>query len=278
VNHTVFRVEWYRWLRTRRLVALVSTFVLFGFLSLLGAKYLPDLIGRSSDIELLHAPDWRDGLQQYVKNTGLLLAAVSIVLSALACAVRRDEPVGIYYLSREVSPVRLYTPRILTAAVMVATGALLGAAVALYECRALFGPFPLGAAVSCLAAQWLAVVGFAVLAAAVAARTGSVGIAAATTAAVYVIGLIGATVPSAQPYLPTTALQPKIGAAGISLADTAKSLAALAILVALALTAAMTTRLRTVAGHKPRRPGAGNPPRESSRRQTAEHPWSGSNY
>jgi ABC-type transport system involved in multi-copper enzyme maturation permease subunit len=246
MNRIIFRVEWYRWLRTRRLVALVAAFVLFGFLSLFGAKYLPDLIGHSSEIQLLRTPDWHDGLQQYVKNSGLLLAAVSMVLAAQACAVRSTDPIGIYYLSREVSPVRLYLPRILVAAAVVATAALLGAVVALYECRALFGPYPLAAALSFLAVQWFAVVLFAVFAAAVAARTGSVGLAAAVTAAVYVICLLAATAPSAQPYLPTTALQPTITTAGISATAAAKSLAALLAVAALALAAALTAPIRAI--------------------------------
>ncbi|MGW4248603.1 hypothetical protein, partial [Nocardia sp. NPDC004722] len=96
MNRTVFRVEWYRWVRTRRLLALLAAFVLFGFVSLLGEKYLPDLIGQSADIKLLRVPDWRDGLQQYMKNTGLLVAAIAMILAAQTSAVRATEPIGIY--------------------------------------------------------------------------------------------------------------------------------------------------------------------------------------
>ncbi|MGW4120200.1 hypothetical protein [Nocardia sp. NPDC004711] len=246
MNRTVFRVEWYRWLRTRRLVALVAAFVLFGFVSLLGAKYLPDLIGHSSEIQLLRVPDWRDGLQQYVKNTGLLVAAVAMILAAQACALRNTDPIGIYYFSREVSPVRLYLPRILVAAAVIAVAASIGAAVALYECWALFGSYPLGPAVGSLAVQALAVVSFAVFAAALAARFGSAGIAAGVTAVVYVGCLLVSAVPSVQPYLPTTALQPAIEAAGWSPAGAAKSLLALLIATTLALTAALTTPIRAI--------------------------------
>ncbi|WP_019926301.1 hypothetical protein [Nocardia sp. BMG111209] len=246
MNPTLFRVEWYRWLRTRRLVALVAAFVLFAFLSLFGAKYLPDLIGHSAEIRLLRTPDWRDGIQQYVKNAGLLLPAVSVVLAAQACAVRGTDPIGIYYLSREVSPIRLYLPRILVAAGIVAVAAVLGAVIALYECRALFGPYPLAAAASCLAVQGIALVLCAALGAAVAARTGSAGRAVAVVAAGYVLCLSVATVPAAAPYLPTAALQPGIGDAGLPVVDAAKSLVGPAAAVVLALTAALTAPIRTV--------------------------------
>ncbi|MGW3542743.1 hypothetical protein ACWDNI_19685 [Nocardia niigatensis] len=246
MNRTVFRVEWYRWLRTRRLVALAAAFVVFGVVSLLGAKYLPDLIGQSTEIKLLRVPDWRDGLQQYVKNTGLLVAAVSMILAAQACALRNTDPIGIYYFSREVSPVRLYLPRILVAAAVIAAAALVGAAVALYECWALFGSYPLGPAVGSLAVQAVAVVSFAVFAAALAARLGSAGVAAGITGVAYVVCLLVSAVPKTQPYLPTTALQPTIEAAGWSPADAAKSLLALLIATALALTAALTTPVRTI--------------------------------
>ncbi|MQY30616.1 hypothetical protein [Nocardia aurantia] len=242
----IFRVEWYRWLRTRRLVALVAAFVLFAFLSLFGAKYLPDLIGHSTEIQLLRTPDWRDGIQQYVKNAGLLLAAVSVVLAAQACAVRGSDPVGIYYLSREVSPIRLYLPRILVSAAVVAVAAVLGAVIALYECRALFGPYPLAAASSVLAVQGIALVLFAVFGAAVAARTASAGRAVAVVAAVYVLCLLVATVPAAQPYLPITALQPGVGDAGMPVVAAAKSLAALAAASGLALAAALTAPIRAI--------------------------------
>ncbi|MFE3187399.1 hypothetical protein ACFXHA_00235 [Nocardia sp. NPDC059240] len=246
MNRTVLRVEWYRWVRTRRLLALLAAFVLFGFLSLLGAKYLPDLIGQSADIKLLRVPDWRDGLQQYVKNTGLLVAAVAMILAAQACAVRSTEPIGIYYLSREVSPVRLYLPRILVAASVIAASALVGATVALYECWALFGSYPLGTGVGSLAVQGIAVVLFAVFAAAMAARIGTAGLAAAITAGVYVCCLLLSTVPAIQPWLPTTALQPTIAASGFSFADAAKSLLPLALATALALTVALTTPIRAI--------------------------------
>lgn len=246
MNRTVFRVEYYRWLRTRRLIALVVAFLAFGCLSLLGAKYLPDLIGDSTQIKLLRTPDWRDGIQQYVKNSGLLLTAISVVLAAQSCAVRGTDPLGIYYLSRETSPARLYLPRLLVAASAVAVSALLGAAVALYECRALFGPFPFAAATSHLALQWLAIVLFAVFTAAVAARTGSAGTASAVSAAIYVVSLLLATVPAIQPYLPTTALQPAINPSALSPAEAAKSVLALLILVALSVTAALTHPIRSV--------------------------------
>ncbi|GAB2513073.1 hypothetical protein [Nocardia heshunensis] len=246
MNHMVFRVEWYRWLRTRRLIALVAAFVLFGFVSLLGAKYLPDLIGQSADIKLLRVPDWRDGLQQYVKNTGLLVAAVAMILAAQACAVRGTEPIGIYYLSREVSPMRLYLPRILVAASVIAAAAVIGAVVALYECWALFGSYPLAPALGSLAVQAVAVVLFAVFAAALAARIGAAGIAAAITAGIYVCCLLLSTVPAVQPYLPTTALQPTIAAAGFPVADAAKSLLPLLVAIGLALAVALTSPIRAI--------------------------------
>ncbi|MQY24039.1 hypothetical protein [Nocardia macrotermitis] len=246
MSRMVFRIEWYRWLRTRRLVALVAAFALFGCLSLFGAKYLPDLLGQSSEIRLLRTPDWHDGLQQYVKNSGLLLAAVSMVLAAQACAVRGDTAIGIYYLSRETSPLRLYLPRLLVAGGVVAAAALFGAALALYECHALFGPFPLAAATSWLAVQWFALITIAIFTASLAARTHSAGLAAATTAGLYVLSLFAASLPSVQPWLPTTALQPTITTTAPSLPAATKSLAALLILSALATTSALTTPIRTI--------------------------------
>ncbi|MEU1203971.1 hypothetical protein [Nocardia sp. NPDC005825] len=246
MNSTVLRVEWLRWVRTRRLVALAAAFVLFGCVSLFGAKYLPDLIGNSADIKLLRVPDWRDGLQQYMKNTGLLVAAVAMILAAQACAIRSTDPVGIFYFSREVSPVRLYLPRLLVSAAVIAVAATIGAAVALYECWALFGSYPLAPALGSLAVQAFAIVLFALFTAAMAARLGSAGLAAAVTAGLYVVCLLLSTVPDIQPYLPTTALQPVIEAGGWSPADAAKSLLALAIATALALTVALTTPIRAI--------------------------------
>ncbi|MFE2955773.1 hypothetical protein [Nocardia tengchongensis] len=246
MNGTVLRVEWLRWVRTRRLVALAAAFVLFGCVSLFGAKYLPDLIGNSADIKLLRVPDWRDGLQQYIKNTGLLVAAVAMILAAQACAIRATDPVGIFYLSREVSPVRLYLPRLVVAAGVIAAAATIGAAVALYECWALFGSYPMAPALGSLAVQAVAIVLFAMFTAALAARLGSTGMAAAITAGLYVLCLLLSTVPRIQPYLPTTALQPAIDAAGWSAADAVKSLLALVIATGLALAVALTTPIRTI--------------------------------
>jgi hypothetical protein len=245
MNTIVLRVEWFRWVRTRRLTALVVAFVFFACTSLVGAKYLPDLLRHSAQIQLAHTPGWQDGLQQYAKNAGLLLAAIAAAVSAQACSVRKTDPIGVYYLSRETSATRLYLPRFLMAAAAVGAAALLGAVTAGYECRALFGPIPLGTAAGYLAVQGLAVVLFAQLAAAATACTRSVAIAGTLTAGTYVASLILATAPSIQPYLPTTALQPSISATGISATAAAKSLATLLTLTVITTTAALTAPIRS---------------------------------
>jgi ABC-type transport system involved in multi-copper enzyme maturation permease subunit len=245
LNSAVLRIEWYRWVRTRQLVALTAAFALFAFTSLFGAKYLPELLRHSAQIQLLHAPDWRDGLQQYVKNAGLLLTAICAAMTARACNVRGTDPIGIYYLSRETSAARLFLPRFVVSAVIVGVTALLGACTALYECHALFGSVPIGVAARYLAVQWIAMVLFAQFAGALAARTGSTGIASALTTATYVTSLILAAAPAAQPYLPTTALQPSITTTRIATATAAKPLATLLALTVIASLAALTTPIRT---------------------------------
>jgi ABC-2 type transport system permease protein len=137
-----WRVEWLRLVRTRRLLALAATFVIFSFIGPLVARYLPDLLKNStgSGVKIIVSkPVPADAIQGYANNALLIGLFVMMVVAASAFAVDARTALSIYYRSRVTSFWRLLLPRVAVAACAGIAAWLLGLAVAWYETRALIG-------------------------------------------------------------------------------------------------------------------------------------------
>ena len=141
----LWRLEWLRLTRTRRLVALLGVYAFFGLTGPLTARYLEDILGAVDTggvrVEL---PDPRpaDGIAQYVGNISQvgLIVVVLIAASAFAVDARREMAV---FLRTRISGVR----DVIVPAYVVTTGAavaalLLGSLAAWYETGVLLGPPP----------------------------------------------------------------------------------------------------------------------------------------
>lgn len=143
---TLWRLEWLRLVRTRRLAALAGIYVLFGFLGPLTARYLPEIIDRFGGDITVVVPDPvpADGISQYVGNASQVALLVAVGIAAAATTLHALPQMAVFLRTRVPNGARLVVPRLVVAGTAVVGAYLLGAAAAWYETAVLLGPLPAG--------------------------------------------------------------------------------------------------------------------------------------
>lgn len=143
---TLWRLEWLRLLRTRRLIALLGVYVFFGLLGPVTARYLGEIMERfGGDVEITFPdPVPPDGIAQFVSNVTQVGVLVVVAVAAGALVMNALPEMAIFLRTR-VRPARL----IVVPRYVVMTGAVIGAytvglAFAWYETVVLLGALPVG--------------------------------------------------------------------------------------------------------------------------------------
>ncbi len=142
---SLWRLEWLRLLRTRRLLILLAT---YGFFALIGpptAAYLPEILARFGPgvVPALPAPTPADGVAQFTGNVDQLgLLAVAFVAAA-ALAIDAHPEMAVFLRTRATIPA-LVVPRYVVNAVAAAGSFAVGLAVAAVGTGLLLGGLPLG--------------------------------------------------------------------------------------------------------------------------------------
>lgn len=174
---TLWRLEWLRLTRTRRIVALAGVYVFFGFVGPLTARYLPQILDRfgSGDFQVI-VPDPvpADGIAQFSANVTQIGLLVAVVVAAGALTLDALPEMAIFLRTRVIASGMLVIPRLVVVFGAVAGAYLLGAAVAWYETAVLLGGVPVGSMILGMLLSIL-YLGFAVaVTGAVGSRSGSV--------------------------------------------------------------------------------------------------------
>lgn len=144
---TLWRLEWLRLVRTRRLVAVLGVYLFFGLTGPLTARYLSAILGRvgTEGVRVEFPPPVpADGIAQFVGNASQigLLVVVLVAASALAFDARREMAV---FVRTRVESVRTILVPAFTVNAAAAVGALvLGSLSAWYETSVLLGGLPAG--------------------------------------------------------------------------------------------------------------------------------------
>jgi ABC-2 type transport system permease protein len=204
---SLWRLEWLRLVRTRRLVAIIGVYVFFGLTGPLSARYLSAVLSRvgTKGVRIeLPPPVPADGIAQFVNNASQigLLVVVLVAASALAFDARREMAV---FLRTRVDSVRtILVPALTVSAGAAIAGFTLGCLAAWYETVVLLGavsPWRMLAGIG-YGALFL---GFVVaLVAAVAAMTrGVVAAAGVALAALLTLAILAAIGPVGR-WLPTS--------------------------------------------------------------------------
>ncbi len=187
---TLWRLEWLRLVRSRRLVALVFVYLFFGLTGPLSAAYLPELVERFGGGIVLDLPEVvpADGLTQYTANANQIGMLVAVIVISGALVLDAIPEMSIFLRTRVRSIRRLLWPRMVMSTAAVAAAVIVGTAAAWYETVVLLGPVPLGP-LAIGTGYTLVYVAFVVaLVAAVGSRTGAT-LATVATSVVVMLGL-----------------------------------------------------------------------------------------
>ena len=141
---TLWRLEWLRLVRTKRWIALLGVYVLFGFIGPLTARYLSEIISLAGGefegaIIELPPPVPADGLAQYVSNAAQIGTLVAVVVAAGALAFDAIPEMGVFLRTRVRSLWGILAPRLVVTTVAVVGAFLTGALAAWYETWILIG-------------------------------------------------------------------------------------------------------------------------------------------
>jgi len=140
----LWRLEMLRLTRTRRWVALVGVYVLFGLLGPLSTRYMEQLLsslgnslqGMSITLPTPTAPAAMDA---FVKNATQIGTIVVVVVAAGALAFDSVREMGIFLRTRVSSVTTILLPRYLITTIASAIAFTLGVLTAWYETWALIG-------------------------------------------------------------------------------------------------------------------------------------------
>jgi ABC-2 type transport system permease protein len=144
---TLWRLEWLRLVRTRRLVALGAVYAFFGLVGPLTARYLAEIIDRfGGDQMQVTVPDPTpvDGIAQFSANASQIGLLVVVVVAAGALAVDAVPEMAIFLRTRVGSGFRLLAPRLAVTFAAAAGAFVVGTGVAWYETAVLLGSPPAG--------------------------------------------------------------------------------------------------------------------------------------
>jgi ABC-2 type transport system permease protein len=215
----LWRLEWLRLARTRRLLALIGVYLFFGLTGPLTARYLEQILGSlgTEGIRIeFPPPKPSDGIAQFVSNTSQigLLVVVLVAASALAFDARREMAV---FLRTRVTGVRaIVVPAYAITTGGAVTAFVVGSLAAWYETTVLLGGLPAGRMLLgiALAALFLAFA-VAVVALVAAVARGVLATAGVTLAVLLAMAIVG-NVPAAGRWLPTALASAPAGLVGPS--------------------------------------------------------------
>jgi ABC-2 type transport system permease protein len=144
----LWRLEWLRLARTRRLLAIIAVYLLFGLIGPVTARYLNDILSRSTAagvIIKLPPPTPAAGIAQFVTNAAQigLLVVVLVAASALTFDARRE--MAVFLRTRVDSVARIVLPAYVVNTLAAIVGLVVGTAGAWYETAVLIGGLPIGA-------------------------------------------------------------------------------------------------------------------------------------
>jgi ABC-2 type transport system permease protein len=141
---SLWRLEWLRLVRTRRLLALAGIYAFFGFLGPLSARYMGDIIDRFSGQVTVIVPDPvpADGIAQFSANVQQIGLLVAVIVAAGSLSIDALPEMSAFLRTRVHSAWRILLPRAAMAFGAAAGSFLLGSGIAWYETRMLLGSVP----------------------------------------------------------------------------------------------------------------------------------------
>jgi ABC-2 type transport system permease protein len=132
-------------LRNGKLLIMGAIFLLFGILSPLSAKYMPEIvahIGASQDISIsIPEPTWLDAAAQYIKNMTQICAFIVIIVFMGWIAKDKEEGILAFILVKPLSRSMYIASKFIAAAFVVILAVLVSSSIAFYYTLIFFDEF-----------------------------------------------------------------------------------------------------------------------------------------
>jgi ABC-2 type transport system permease protein len=238
---SAWRLERLRMTRTPRAIALGATYLLFGLLGPVTARYAQEIFNRleTSVQIIMPAPAPKDGIANYISQVSQTGLIVVVVITAGALSFDAHRGLSTFLRTRTSSIWQLIAPRFTINAAAAVIAYTLGTAAAWYETALLLGSPPAGPMVAgllCGAVYLVFSVATATAAASVARSIlGTIGITLGVLLALPVLGIAGPL----HPWLPSTLVTAPVALLdGSALSDYLPALATAAASTVLLLAAA----------------------------------------
>ncbi|MFH9979857.1 hypothetical protein ACH4ND_11505 [Streptomyces sp. NPDC017179] len=244
---SLWRVEWLRLLRTKRLIALLGVFVLFGFAGPLLARYSGELLTHAGSsgqrVKIVFPPPVpADGVVQYVSNALGIGLIVTVVVAAYACSIDAGTALSVFYRTRARRFGDLLVPRFAVSAAGAVGGYLAGLLAAWYETAVLLGnPGTAAMGRTALVGSVYLVFAVAVTALAATLARSTLGTVGYALLVLFTLPLLGA-VPHMSRWLPTELTRAPDAFLRHTATDEAQRALAVAVVLALACVAAAVLR------------------------------------
>jgi ABC-2 type transport system permease protein len=141
----LWRLEWLRLVRTRRLLAILAVYLFFGFTGPLTARYLSQIINRlgSRGVKVeFPTPRPADGIAQFTSNTAQIGLLVVVLVAASALAFDAHVEMAVFLRTRVRGVGDILLPAYVLSTAAAVAGLLAGSLAAWYETAVLLGPLP----------------------------------------------------------------------------------------------------------------------------------------
>jgi len=153
---SLWRLEWLRLMRTRRIWILVGVYVFFGVLGPVTIRYLPELLAAfGAEVPTALPPAVpAEGIRQFNGNAQQLGLLAVTIITAMALGIDAKRGIGIFFRTRS-SIDRLVLPRAAVSWLAAAGAYTAGALVAAGAAEILLGSLPWGRFVLGVTLEWL---------------------------------------------------------------------------------------------------------------------------
>jgi ABC-2 type transport system permease protein len=203
---TTWRLEWLRLTRSRRWIALVAVYLVFGLIGPVMAEYMAGLLEhvQSGITIIVPPPQPKDGIVNYLSQVGQigLIVVVAIAAGAMSFDARRG--ISTFLRTRAHGMWALVTPRFTVNAVAAVLAYAIGLAAAWYETVLLLGPLPVGAMLAGLLCESVYLIfAVAVVTAAASFARGTLGTVGIALGVLILLSIVG-SLEAVHDWLPST--------------------------------------------------------------------------
>jgi ABC-2 type transport system permease protein len=137
----LWRLEWLRLVRTRRLLVVLAVYVFFGLSGPVTTRYLPQILNRvGNGVQVqLPPPTPAQGLAQFANNASQIGLLVALIIAASALAVDSRTEMAIFLRTRVSSLREIIVPAYAMSTAAAVAAQVAGTAAAWYETAILLG-------------------------------------------------------------------------------------------------------------------------------------------